>query len=396
MKKLVLFAFMAFLTQLVAAQTITAVGAPFNIGVPMVFDYTGGTGAATDWIGIYLPGEVPDGTPPSLTWDYISSPSGQFTFGIPLPNSGANGLPPGDYTAHLFCCDGYDIIASVNFSVVGTLPSEIYPNNFPLEGGTVSFTYAGGPGNSTDWIGIYDPGAVPGTDPSIMFQYTTGTEGELVFDIDGILSPGTYEAHFFCCDIYTILASTTFTVYEVLTPSLAPVGTLNETLPLTFAFTGGTGSLSDWVGIYPAGEVPDGDPSSIAYVYVGGANGEVTFDPIAELVEGNFYDAHLFCCDGYDILASYLNWTVVLSSTGEKVLQPAIFTASTPEQGMVRLSFQAAVNGDISVSNMAGQTVRSFAVDGKATMDVTGLQAGTYAVVFQDGQRSQPLKVVVR
>ncbi len=365
----------------------------------MTFNFTGSTDSK-DWIGIYNVGDMPDpdnGGVGSIIWQYANgsgqagsatvTPSGTVTFdGV---------LASGNYEVHLFCCDGYTILATSTFTVEGATPSQIYPNNFPLEGGTVSFIYAGGPGNSTDWIGIYAPGTVPGTDPSIMFQYTTGTEGELVFDIAGILTPGTYEAYFFCCDIYTILASTTFTVYEVKTPSLAPVGTLNETLPLTFAFTGGTGSVSDWVGIYPAGEVPDGDPASISYVYVGGANGEVTFDPIAELVEGTFYDAHLFCCDGYDILASYLNWTVVLSSTGEKLLQPAFFTASTPEQGMVRLSFPAAVNGDISVSNMAGQAVRNFAVDGKSILDVTDLKAGTYAVVFQNGQRSQPIKVIV-
>jgi hypothetical protein len=392
MKKLVLLTLFVVFSQMLQAQSISAVGAPFATGASMTFDYSGAPGNSTDWIGVYSPGEVPDGDPGSYIWGYINgNTSGTITLdGV---------VPAGDYVAHLFCCDGYNILASVNFSVQGPTPSSIHPENFPLEGGTVMFAYAGGPGNSSDWIGIYNVGDIPGSNPSIVYQYVTGTEGEITFDIHDLLTPGNYEAHFFCCDGYTILASTTFTVYEIIAPGINPVGMLGQNMPNTFAFTGGTGSLLDWIGIYPHDTIPDGDPPSISYLYVNGANGEVTFDPITELVPGTYYDAHLFCCDGYEILASYTNWTVaIIDDTKEVVEKNSVFYASPmPASEMLQLVFTERVQGKLAIHNLIGQTVRQLSVKGDSYIEVAGLQPGVYTVQFrEDKGGQQSIKAVVR
>jgi hypothetical protein len=410
MKNSLLFFLFTMLSTMLIGQTVTPTSSTFQTGDDIVVEFTGST-HQLDWVGIYNEGETPDpgnGGVASITWFYINGtqdntnttviPSGTLTYSV--------ALPAGNYQVIMLCCDGYTPMATNTFSVEGDSPSELYPNNFPLVGGTVTFTFAGGPGNFDDWIGIYNPNDVPNTDASIMYQYIPGppsAEGELTFDIGGAnpLPAGDYKAIFFCCDLYTQLASTPFTVYEPTQPGLTPFGVLMEDAPNSFNYSGGTGSLSDWVGIYNHGDNPDpgnGGVESLFWGYVDAPNGLITLlqnDP-DDLVAGNFYDAHFFCCDTYEPIASYENWPVaVFNATGEVADVPAIFTASTPEQGMVRLTFLESVNGEISVSNMAGQRTRSRSLNGMATIDFTGLQAGVYAVVFQDGKRSQPMKVVV-
>lgn len=404
MKKILLAFSLLTLSTWLIGQTVTPSSSTFQTGDDIVVQFTGSTNPL-DWVGIYNEGETPDpgnGGVASITWFYINGtqdnsnttviPSGTLTFSV--------ALPPGNYQVMLLCCDGYTVMASNVFSVEGAAPSELYANNYPFVGGTVSFTYSGGPGNSTDWIGIYDENAVPGTDASITYQYVTGAAGELTFDINGVLAAGTYKAYFFCCDIYTVLASTTFTVYEMTQPSLAPVGILSQSGYNSFQFSGGTGSIYDWVGIYHQGDMPDpgnGGVGSMTYLYVPGPNGEVNFSPMPDsLIPGNFYDAHFFCCDGYNIIASYTNWTVeLIGATGEKVIVPALFQVSTPAAEMVRLSFEEAVHGKISIINMTGQTVRNIPVVGEGSIDVNGLHEVAYVVRLQTGERAQSRKVVV-
>jgi hypothetical protein len=78
-QQLLTLLFLLFCVATFAQPTISAVGAPFMVKAPMTFTYAGAPGNTTDWIGVYLPGEIPDGDPPSLTWEYITSPSGDFT-----------------------------------------------------------------------------------------------------------------------------------------------------------------------------------------------------------------------------------------------------------------------------------------------------------------------------
>jgi alkaline phosphatase D len=85
------------------AQSITPTNGPFVQGDVLRFAYSGGTGAATDWIGIYKHGQTP-GSVGSTVWQYIGAPSGEVEF--------AGTLDTGRYDVRLFCCDGYNTLAS--------------------------------------------------------------------------------------------------------------------------------------------------------------------------------------------------------------------------------------------------------------------------------------------
>jgi alkaline phosphatase D len=74
-----------------------------------------------------------------------------------------------------------------------------------IQGKPMEFTYSGGTGSSTDWIGIYQKGQTPGTVASTLWKYISSPSGTITFD--GTLPAGAYDIHFFCCDGYRILAS---------------------------------------------------------------------------------------------------------------------------------------------------------------------------------------------
>ncbi len=90
---------------------------------------------------------------------------------------------------------------------------------------------------------------------------------------------------------------------QSLTPLNAP---FTQGQPMQFAYTGGTGSPLDWVGIYQAGQVP-GQVGSTVWQYVPTPSGQVEF---AGTLPAGVYDAHLFCCDIYDIIAGHTNFTI--------------------------------------------------------------------------------------
>jgi alkaline phosphatase D len=107
-KAILIFFFLIHLIVL-KSQSIASNNEPFIQGKAMEFTYSGGTGASTDWIGIYQKGQTP-GAVSSTLWKYITNPSGKISFD--------GTLPAGTYDIHIFCCDGYRILASYrNFSI---------------------------------------------------------------------------------------------------------------------------------------------------------------------------------------------------------------------------------------------------------------------------------------
>lgn len=81
-------------------------------------------------------------------------------------------------------------------------------------GEEITVDFAGGPGNSTDWLAFYSPGNIPDGDPgSTAWFYTNGTqsgggaatEGSVVFRA-GMLAAGEYAVWFLANDGYGVLA----------------------------------------------------------------------------------------------------------------------------------------------------------------------------------------------
>lgn len=135
------------LSQLASAQTITLAQTTFQEGETIVVEFSGGPGNSTDWIGIYSDGEVPDGSPPALDWNYLNGTrtsggnltEGAVTFASP-------GLVSGTYDIWFLASDGYTALdgpleITVAPPVVGE--PEWLMNEFRRRHGVVGVAYSG-------------------------------------------------------------------------------------------------------------------------------------------------------------------------------------------------------------------------------------------------------------
>jgi subtilisin family serine protease len=207
-----------------SAPPATLIVSPASIpaGGTLTATWNGITGiaapSATDWIGLYLPGT--DNTA-YIDWIYVSCSqtpgdpraSGMCPFVVP------GSLAPGTYELRLLADNGFTTIATSNtFTVTGggggpTLTAS-------LAGGTVTATWNGiiSP-TSTDWIGLYQPGAA--NTAYIDWIYVSCSQvpggagqadGSCPFILPA-LPPGTYELRLLANDGFTTLAtSNSFTV----------------------------------------------------------------------------------------------------------------------------------------------------------------------------------------
>ncbi len=138
----------------------------------------------------------------------------------------------------------------------GSAPGQsLTPINAPfIQGQPVRFSYSGGTGSPTDWIGIYKTGQVPGSTPSTVWQYIPASAGQVEFE--GNLAPGYYDAHLFCCDGYNILAS--FTNFLIAGEALrSRLSFYKATDSLRFTSFGSI--VGDLVGIYHAADFSNGN-----------------------------------------------------------------------------------------------------------------------------------------
>lgn len=197
-------------------------------------------------------------------------------------------------------------------------PSLVASHTTYYAGEDIVFTFADGPGNRLDWIGIYPEGVVPGSVVSTRWSYVDGTqqgntglrEGTVTF-AGGLNLAGPWTAHLLENDGYTSLASITFTVLD---PGWPLVRTdkrsyvTGEAIAVTFQ--NGPGNRLDWIGIFQEGQTPGGGPSSTLWSYVDGTqdgttaltDGTVTF--ANGLAAAGNYVVFFLLNDGYDILAS--------------------------------------------------------------------------------------------
>lgn len=210
-------------------------------------------------------------------------------------------------------------------------------------GEAIVVTFAGGPANAKDWIGVYKEGETPGGPSATIWNYVDGTQtgsagladGTVTF-ASGLAAAGNYVIYFLLNDGYDVLATASLTVTgPVDPPPTAVVATAHAAYfpGETFAvsFKGGPGNPADWIGIYPEGAVPGG-PASTLWFYVNGSRtagdglseGTVTFDGGLNL--GGTWVAYLLENDGYTILAqttfSVVDPTTTLVRVGQRTYAP--------------------------------------------------------------------------
>ncbi len=265
------------------AQTLVVSGSEFLTVDSIGFVYNSPNFSETDWIGIYKVEETPGG-PASSSWGYIPSAEGTVYLDAPAE--------PGNYIAYLFCCDGYEILATSTeitvYAPVLTCSSTTY-----LQGDPIVFNYVSPKFSSSDWIGIYPKDTIPGSaNPSIDWKYLPDSAGTMTFTTT--LDPGIYDAHLLCCDGYNILASCTF---EITNPNVAFVipkaSTYPAGSPIELLYNDPLFAAGDWIGVYFEGDDP-ALVTSAAWVTLTSKSGTVSLP--GTLAGGNYFAA-LFCCN---------------------------------------------------------------------------------------------------
>ena len=175
-------------------------------------------------------------------------------------------------------------------------------------------------GEGKDWVGIYAKGETPGGPASIYWYYVAedAEPGEAV-DIREQRSNNRAE--------YDMLPPGEYTVWLLLNDGYDPFDSVDITILATleldkYAYTEGddilvtaNGEGKDWVGLYPAGEIPGGGTQSIYWYYV--ADGHTPMEQVniksgthntdrsdyADLPAGD-YTMFLLANDGYDVIDS--------------------------------------------------------------------------------------------
>jgi len=278
---------------------------------------------AADWIGLFVPG-APNTS--YLAWRFTTgTASGSMPFTIPAT------LAPGTYELRLFANSGFTRIAVSNsFTVaVGCTGGNLSASPTSIAaGGSLTATWSSvcAP-TSTDWVGIFLPGA--SNTSYLAWRYTTGTaSGNVPFTIPASLAPGTYELRLFANNSVTRLAvSNSFTVVSgcgggnlsASPTSIAAGGSVTATWSGTCAPTSG-----DWIGLFAPGAP---NTSYLAWRNTTGtASGSVSLTVPATLAPGT-YELRLFSNGGYTQLAVSNSLTVVGCTGGNLSASPTSVAA---------------------------------------------------------------------
>jgi hypothetical protein len=281
--------------------------------------------------------------------------------------------------------------------------------------GTLTVNFANGPGNTTDWIGIYKSTDVPGSAPATAWAYVSGSNGSLNFSTSGGFPTGQYYAAFFSANTFNEIASrVAFTVANgpaiTVTPqTIAPNGTV------TVNFANGPGNSTDWIGIYKSADVPGSSPAT-AWAYVTGSNGSLNFSKSGGLATGQYYAA-FFSNNNYNEIASRASFTVIASfavNSSARVPVPATmdqtdepFTASVKvypnpvTDGLLHVEIQTQDTDLISIGvfDLIGRSIyhplrRLEKGMNKIDLDISELPAGYYILKIRNNHSLNEFKIV--
>ena len=231
---------------------------------------------STDWIGLYQPGAA---NTAYIDWVYVSCsktpgsslPSGSCPLVVPAS------VAPGTYVLRLFSNNGFSqLSASNNFTVTGNgSPSLTASPTSIAPGGTLTATWNGitSP-TSTDWIGLYQPGAANTAYIDWIYVSCSKTpgspraSGSCPFAVPASLAPGTYVLRLLASDGFSQLStSNNITVTSngnptlTASPTSSPPGGM-----LTAAWNGiASPSSTDWIGLYLPGTA---NTAYIDWIYV--------------------------------------------------------------------------------------------------------------------------------
>lgn len=170
-----------------------------------------GPGHVQDWVGLYPAGAPDNGF---LDWKYLSGtrtppPAGlaDATVSFQMPAT------PGGYEFRFFHANTYTLLgSSASVTVHPTTPTLGLGTATATPGQVIPVAVSGGPGNRTDWIGLFIVGSPQTTYRDWKYlngQRTPPAQGLSAATVSFTMptTPGTYEFRLFLANGYTVLAT---------------------------------------------------------------------------------------------------------------------------------------------------------------------------------------------
>jgi RHS repeat-associated protein len=216
-----------------------------------------------------------------------------------------------------------ELLAVMDQAVAAGSPTVMVTTVPALLGRSLNVTWSG-IANPTayDWVGVYVPGS---SDYAYLdWAYTNGGNAgsvNVTLTDPSLVAGGTYEAHLYADDGFTLLAkSASFVVNPTGTVVAVTSAPAVKGQSITAKWSGiATPTTWDWVGIYTPGS---NDYAYLDWAYTnGGGAGTVSVtltDP--SIVAGATYEARLYANDGFTLLAKSPPFTVVAGASGSYTL----------------------------------------------------------------------------
>src|SRR5262245_39145604 len=180
-------------------------------------------------------------------------------------------------------------------------------------GGTVTVSVTNGPGNRTDWVGLFRQGAVDSG--YVDWRYLNGTMSapgtgltSANFSFPIPTTPGTYEFRLFANDSFTRLATSPLvTVTPPPAPTLPAGNIVQGVLTIQVTASNGPRNRTDWVGLFrPAAA----DTGFVDWQYLNGTKGAPGTGLTAATLRfptptpGGTFEFRFFANDGFTRLAT--------------------------------------------------------------------------------------------
>lgn len=175
----------------------------YELNQTVAIDFTSAPANDKDWIGVYRIGHTP-GVENSDKWAYIKADSGRLEF---------TDVAKGYYYAQYFLTDGYETLGEkIYFSVGDTIATISLDKPTYNLGDLISVNFANGPGIAKDYLGVFNEGDNPNTNPLVSYVYVDGKpNGTAVFKDENLPKKvGSYFVVFFTNDSYNEISNRSY------------------------------------------------------------------------------------------------------------------------------------------------------------------------------------------
>lgn len=184
--------------------------------------------------------------------------------------------------------------------------------------------------------------------------------------------------------IGTAMAQATFTLSKA-------TYTPGETISSSWT---GSDSTTDWVGIYPRGIIPSGNPASTSWKYVTGQSGSVTFVTPTPIGEGE-WTAWLLANDGYGVKAGTAGVDFTVKTNAVPIISSFTASANFAGSSPITLSWMLQNPDLITTLTLTADTGTPLDVFGISNHEVTPSKNTTYTLSANSGQVNAITRVMV-